>query len=220
MSGKFEKKKGEDFKCKFCGKLFRSREGLKTHLKSEHPGRYYSLKIILMLVVIIIIISSFLIILPLHEGNIQTTITTPTTTPSRTATYKKAPEFTLPIYNSDKSVSLSDFSNKPVFLEFFSPTCPHCINMMPIIEELTKKYGDRIVFILISTPQEDELKKLMNEHNVKAIVLIDKDLKVFKAYGVRGVPAFFILDRPHNILHTFEGEKSKTILENAILSVL
>lgn len=220
MSRKLEKKNKEDFKCKFCGKSFRSGEGLKTHLRSEHPGRYYSLKIILILAIIIIITSSIFIILPLSGGNVQTTtVTTPIAT-SGTTTYKKAPEFTLPIYNSDRSVSLSDLSGKPVFLEFFSPTCPHCINMMPIIEELSKKYGDRMVFILISTPQEDKLIELLEEHDVKATVLIDKDLNVFNAYGVRGVPAFFLLDRSHNIMYMFEGGRSKTVLENAVLSVL
>ncbi|MEM0261210.1 MAG: hypothetical protein QXN17_00980, partial [Nitrososphaerota archaeon] len=66
----------------------------------------------------------------------------------------------------------------------------------------------------------DKLVELMEEHDVKAIVLIDKDLSVFNAYGVRGVPAFFILDRSHNILYMFEGEKPKTVLENAILNIL
>ena len=219
MSRKFEKKK-EDFRCRFCGKSFRSGEGLKMHLKNDHPGRYYSPRIILALVIIIAVVSFVFMILPLSGGSVQTpTVTTPTVTSGKT-TYKKASEFTLPIYNSDKSVSLSDIAGKPVFLEFFSPTCPHCINMMPVIEELSKKYGDRVAFILVSTPQEDKLVELMEEHDVKAIVLIDKDLSVFNAYGVRGVPAFFILDRSHNILYMFEGEKPKTVLENAILNIL
>ena len=62
-------------------------------------------------------------------------------------------------------------SNKVVLVEFFASWCPHCQRMMPIVEEVKEKLGDRA-----SVYQFD----------------IDKYPKLTEENGVEGFPTFIV----------------------------
>lgn len=210
--------------CKICGKSFRSEYGLKNHMKTDHSGRYYGVRIgipVLVLVAVIVFIGLTFVIPALEQ---QTTTTTPTTQQTKTSTpestLQQAPDFSLPVYDLSSSVeryvSLSDFSGKPVFLEFFQPNCGHCINMIPTIEELSKRYGDKIVFLVISTPLKDQLKNIVERYGLTQTILLDVNYEVFNKYGVEGTPTFIILDSSHKIVQEIAGERSIDVLAKAI----
>lgn len=44
---------------------------------------------------------------------------------------------------SGRSLRLSSLRGKPVLLDFFSATCPHCQKHAPFVAELAKRYRDR-----------------------------------------------------------------------------
>ncbi len=213
----------EKYTCKVCGKKFRSEYGLKTHMKTEHAGRYYSLRVGLPDMILIIV--SVLIGLTIGFPTLgqATTIVTPTyqTVSTTTETSKQIIDFTLPVFDLSSSttryLSLSDFAGKPVFLEFFSPTCGHYINMIPTIEELSSRYSDKIVFSVISAPLRDQLEKVIEKYNLRQTILVDDNLEVFKKFNVEGTPTFIILDSSHNIARKIVGETSFETLSKAIV---
>jgi thiol-disulfide isomerase/thioredoxin len=143
---------------------------------------------------------------------------TPTTSTETSVEYPKAPSFQLREYGSDRIVSLEDFKGRPVFLEFFSPYCPHCLNMMPKVEQLYEKCGDRVLFIMVSYGERG-VGEVREKYGLRTIVLVD-DGKVFREYSVEGVPTFFILDREHRIVWRKAGEMDFQELESAIQKVL
>jgi thiol-disulfide isomerase/thioredoxin len=153
----------------------------------------------------------------------MTSITAPTTATTiveeTSVEAPRAPGFQLREYGSGKVVSLEDFEGRPVFLEFFSPFCPHCRNMMPKIEQLYEKYGDRAAFILVSYGEEG-LKEVREAYNIRATILVDPDGRVFAEYGVQYVPTFFILDRDHRIVWGKAGELSIEELGSAFENML
>jgi thiol-disulfide isomerase/thioredoxin len=160
------------------------------------------------------------------QQNLTTTLTTQKTTlfTSKQTSLKKAPEFSLPVYDllssTERYISLSDFSGKPVFLEFFSPACGHCIKMIPMIEELSKRYGGEMVFLVISTPTREQLKNVIEKYGLTQTILIDDKYEVFNKYEVEGTPTFIILDSSHNIVEVIVGERTmeafKTVIERII----
>lgn len=136
-----------------------------------------------------------------------------------TSSILTAPEFILPEYGSGRRLGIGNFSGKPVFLEFFSPHCPHCLKMMPVIEKLYEKYSDRIVFIMVSYGSEG-IGEVVEKYGLKPIILIDKNGEVFDKYKVEGVPTYFILDGDHNIYWSGAGEMPVEMLESFIQKVI
>ncbi len=215
-----------EYKCRFCSKSFRSMYGLKTHLKTEHPFRYYLPRIILPAILSIIIVAGLSLSMGLRLETPQTTtqstiIQTSTTSIHTTleAGFKTAPEFILPEYGSGRRLGIGNFSGKPIFLEFFSPYCPHCLKMMPIVEKLYEKYNDRIVFIMVSYGEKG-VGEVIEKYGLKPIVLIDEDGGVFEKYKVEGVPTFYILDKNHRIYSSIAGETVIEELESVIREVI
>lgn len=212
----------EKYTCKVCGKKFRSEYGLKTHMKTEHAGRYYSLRVGLpvMIVIIVSVLIGLTIGFPIGGQAATTATSTYHTTSTIVKTSEQTIDFTLPIFDLSSStqryLSLSDFAGKPVFLEFFSPNCGHCINMIPTIEELSRKYSDKIVFLVISAPSRDQLGKVIEKYNLRQTILVDDNLEVFRKFNVEGTPTFIILDSSHNIAGRIVGETSLETLSKAI----
>ena len=200
-----------------------------THAKDEHTSRYYFQRIILPAVLFTALVVG--LTLPLIFKTPATTMTgtgqtytatetrkeTPTTAMETSVEYPKAPSFQLREYGSDRIVSMEDFIGRPVFLEFFLPTCPVCLSMIPKVEQLYEKYGDRIVFIIVSP---EELGGVKEVYGIKPIVLLDSRGEVFMKYKVKAVPTFFILDREHRVLWSVVGGREVEELESAIQRVL
>ena len=72
--------------------------------------------------------------------------------------------------------------------------------MSPIVDELAQDYGDRIVFQRLNAQQEGE--------------------KQFRKYGLRGHPAYVILDRRGKVAWQVVGQVPRQDLEAAIRQAL
>ena len=55
-------------------------------------------------------------------------------------------------------------SNKVVLVEFFASWCPHCQRMMPVVEEVKEKLGDRASVYQFDI---DKYQKLTEENDVE-----------------------------------------------------
>jgi len=212
----------EKYVCKVCGRSFRSGSGLRTHMKTEHAGRYYGVRVGIPVLALIMIIAFIGLTIGFPLSGQQTFTPTQQTTLStpRQTNLKKAPEFSLPVYDPSSTtaryLSLSDFAGRPVFLEFFSPVCGYCIKMIPTIEELSKRYGGEMVFLVISTPMRDQLKDVIEKYGLTKTILVDDNYEVFKKYNVEGTPTFIILDSSHNIVEVIVGERPINVFTAAI----
>lgn len=70
----------------------------------------------------------------------------------------QAADFTLPSLDG-KTVSLSDYKGKYVFLDFWATWCGPCRQEMPNMVELYKKYGKDLVIIGISLDKDKDVEK-------------------------------------------------------------
>ncbi len=121
---------------------------------------------------------------------------------------KAAPPFSLPDMGG-KIVSLSDYSGKVVFLNFWATWCPPCRKEMPSIEKLYQKYKDQdLVVLAVSTDRKglEIVEPYIRENGFSFSVLLDKDGDVSDSYSVFGLPMTFIIDREGNIVDTEMGE--------------
>lgn len=134
-------------------------------------------------------------------------------TPSTSEAYEaptilfEASDFTLPLYNSTKTISLKDYRGKTVVLNFWATWCVSCRLEAPGLERTWKKFKDKdVVFIgvnLQETPKE--IQKFVDEFGITYPIVIDKESELVFKYGVRIVPTTIFINRDGLVVYVYEG---------------
>jgi len=106
-----------------------------------------------------------------------------------------------------KTVALSDFRGKVVFVDFFATWCPPCRESIPAVENLHDKYKDNpnVVFLGINVGEEEQkVKDFAKESGITYKVLLG-DKNVMASYKIRSIPSFFVIDARGNISNKHVG---------------
>ena len=130
-----------------------------------------------------------------------------------------APSFSLEDENG-KTVSLSDFNGKVIYIDFWGVSCGPCIfQFEEFTPKLHAKYSDKeIVFLNICVDaSKKEWKQGIKKNNVKGINLIAEGWSshpVAKAYNISGIPHYVIVNRDGTIADNNAATPSE-ILSNS-----
>lgn len=100
--------------------------------------------------------------------------------------------------NEDKLIKEEKKEKSIVVIDFMATWCGPCRLQDPILEDLKKKFGDKV-----------EFKKID----------VDKDSKLAEKYTIHAVPTL-IIEKDGNIFKKYIGVTSLNELENAIKDVL
>jgi thioredoxin 1 len=73
---------------------------------------------------------------------------------------------------------------KPALMYFFSTGCENCRMQKPIIEELGKKYGDKVNFNLIDVDENQQLATKYGINAVPVMIILKNDVEVKRFFGV------------------------------------
>lgn len=99
-------------------------------------------------------------------------------------------------------------------LDFWIKNCGPCIQSVPHLNELQKKFKDKN-FKLISINSYDskeDISRFCNKHKIDYMVLVNGK-RVAKEYGVSGFPTFFIIDKSGKIIYSHIGHDASKQLE-------
>lgn len=132
-----------------------------------------------------------------------------------------APEISVLDLN-DKVVKLSDFRGKVIVLRFWSSACKACVNEMPVIDNIGKKYsGKGMVILAVNIGESKEtVERFAKKLNVSYPVLLDPLHIAAKKYGVIGVPTTFFIDRNGIAKKAAVGEMSQEAFEKTVVGLL
>ncbi len=120
---------------------------------------------------------------------------------------------------SRKNFSVNDAKGKWLIIDFWSEICSGCLNSFPKTNELQKKYGHDIQFILDGDPGynietiRSLFRKLKMKFNLELPTVFDKSL--VKLFGVGGLPYYVLID-PHGIIKGFSEYIDSEILDNLL----
>jgi thioredoxin 1 len=76
-------------------------------------------------------------------------------------------------------------SDKPVLLEFTSPSCAPCEAMAPALRELAERHGDRIRFAKVTVEENLPLAAEFQVREVPTLLLIDKGFVAHRRVGLQ-----------------------------------
>ena len=126
---------------------------------------------------------------------------------SRIKVGSPAPNFTFPDLTG-KKVSLSDYKGRVVFLNIWATWCPPCVDEMPSMEKLYKKFkGDQFEILAVSIDGEGRkaVVPFMRRLNLTFPALLDRKGKIKNIYRVTGIPESFIIDKNGIIIKKIIG---------------
>jgi peroxiredoxin len=117
-----------------------------------------------------------------------------------------APAFSLSGLDGNK-VSLGDFKGHPVFLEFWATWCGPCRVSIPEVEKLHEEYAAKGLRVVSISQDEDAegVPRFVKRRGMTYPVLLDSDGRVGSRYGVRGIPAFFLIDAGGRVAGAWDG---------------
>jgi cytochrome c biogenesis protein CcmG/thiol:disulfide interchange protein DsbE len=105
---------------------------------------------------------------------------------------------------SGKTVSLSSYKGKVVFLNLWATWCGPCREEMPSMETLYDDFKDNPDFVMLAVSQDTKGKSAVlpyvQKNGYHFEVLLDPENKVGESYNVSGVPETFIIDRKGRIV--------------------
>lgn len=125
----------------------------------------------------------------------------------RRARENYAPDFSFTSLDGEH-ISLEDLQGKVVLLDFWGTWCPPCVESIPELRTLHKKYSKEPSFVLIgiSSDRDDEVWRDFTEKN-KMIwpQYRDKDRRIQNAFGVRSFPTYVVIDHEGIVRHRSVG---------------
>ena len=130
----------------------------------------------------------------------------------------QAPDFSLPDPASGNSVSLSDYSGKPLLVVF---SCNHCPYVLHILESLTafanEKQRQGLAVVMISAndvagyPADgpEKMAALAQSYGFEFPYLYDESQQVALAYRAACTPDFFLFDGAHQLVYRGQYDGSR-----------
>jgi peroxiredoxin len=114
----------------------------------------------------------------------------------RRARENYAPDFSFTSAEGEY-VSLDDLRGKVVVLDFWGTWCPPCVESVPELRTLHKRYSKEPSFMLIgisSDSDEQEWREFTAKNKMVWPQYRDKDAKIQRAFGVRAFPTYVVID--------------------------
>lgn len=109
-----------------------------------------------------------------------------------------------------KSVRLSDYHGRIVFLNFWETTCEPCVRELPAFQTFLQQQQGRntpIVLSVNSDESPDTITAFLQQINVTGLhVLLDTDSTAWKAYSIVNLPTTYIIDQLGTVRYLKLGE--------------
>jgi thiol-disulfide isomerase/thioredoxin len=109
---------------------------------------------------------------------------------------------------SGHSVELSELQGKLVIVNLWATWCGPCLREMPSFERLQSRLGERVAVLAVSEDRggNKSVEPFIAKLGLKSVkIYIDPKSEVGHAFGVRGLPTSFLIDREGKVLGRVEG---------------
>lgn len=141
-----------------------------------------------------------------------------TETPTKQAAKRQpAPNFTVFDANGNK-VNLSDFTGKPIVLNFWASWCPPCKSEMPHFNKVYADVKADVVFMMVDLVDgqretQEKGQKYVQDQGYTFPIYFDTEHQGSNTYGISSIPTTLFIDSVGNIAAAYKGAiDEKTLL--------
>lgn len=117
-----------------------------------------------------------------------------------------------------------NLKGKVVLVDFWASWCLPCAKSFPVLDELQKKYGDKLVIIAVNIDEKAaNMDAFLKKHSVSFTIVRDAEQKLVAVAEPSTMPTSFILDGEGKVrfLHNgFHGEDTRKEYVSEIESLL
>jgi cytochrome c biogenesis protein CcmG, thiol:disulfide interchange protein DsbE len=138
--------------------------------------------------------------------------------PTSTGTEGEAMDFTLATLDG-KQGSLSQFSGRPILINFWATYCVPCRVEMPMIEQVAKQHPRLVVLLVDERDSTAAARTFVADLHVRSTVLSDVDGRVGDAYRVTGLPTTVFVRPDRTIEGRYIGQTNEQILRSHLAAI-
>ena len=120
-----------------------------------------------------------------------------------------------------------DLTGKVVLIEFWTFGCWNCGNVEPYVKQWHERYAHKgLVILAVHTPEFEfeadpqRVRDYVESKGIKYPVPLDNDYRIWRAFGNRAWPAFYLLDSGGKLVYTHVGEGAYAQTEARIQQLL
>lgn len=128
----------------------------------------------------------------------------------------QAPDFSLIDTVSNSTVSLNDFTDKPLLVAFICRHCPFVKHIQSELAKIGHDYSDLAIVAICSNDPTDypedapeSLKEQAEELGFNFPYLFDETQEVAKAYSAACTPDFFLFDKVKKLVYRGQIDDSR-----------
>jgi len=134
----------------------------------------------------------------------------------------KAPDFEVADISNNQIISLKNYKEKVVLLNFWATWCPPCRAEIPDLIQLYEKYKENFVIIGVSLDREgiEVVKDFYSKFKINYPVVMGNP-EIVKSYGgISAIPTSFLINKKGEIVQTIVGYRSRDQYESYILPLI
>jgi len=114
----------------------------------------------------------------------------------------------LPVLDAGHTATLASYRGRILIVTFYASWCPPCIRQARLVDEQRARLeaSGRGTAALIGYYERDvDARRFTRSHRLDLPVLQDPDHTVADAYGIRGIPATFVIDAYGRLVSSSRG---------------
>ncbi|MBI2546397.1 redoxin domain-containing protein [Candidatus Woesearchaeota archaeon] len=128
---------------------------------------------------------------------------------------------------NSKPLFLRNLHGKVVLIDFWTYSCVNCLNTIPHMKALHKKYAKHgLVIIGVHTPEftfeknTDNVKAAVKRLGIEYPVVVDSELEVWNAFGNSYWPRQYLINKEGKIIYDHVGEGGYEEIERNVRKAL
>ncbi|MCC2671649.1 MAG: Thiol-disulfide isomerase / thioredoxin, partial [Armatimonadetes bacterium] len=128
--------------------------------------------------------------------------------------------------NTDRPLTLRALRGKAVLLDFWTYGCINCMQILPDLKRLERKYPNELVIISVHTAKfknEDETQNIRSavlRYSIEHPILNDSGQRYWNALGVQIWPTQVLIDPAGRLVGAVAGEGNYDVVDRTVARVL